>query len=632
MSVLKKASFSFFISVFLIAGFSVIFAFFGIFSMAEKYFIRPAIRKNLVQQTAFEGEMIGDLLFSLQEKFSSVLHHPSVQSGFLSAQADEIIYARSKLFGALQDSIPHLISVRFIESNGINIHYSTYEPDIIASDDNSIAYRNYTDDPKNIPFNKISVSENENCKITIDDSQDNIIFAFPFFDLFDIYRGNAVFTVSARAVFDVFIAAGKLEEQMAICPDSLGIVCGIPNNSRNEILAVISALWNNSDNNINFIESEDVSLVLVSVLTGYGFNFGRIFASSVFVVPFSGTIILLIIFFITVYLIIFFFFNFKHDNVLDLAHFGTGETFPKRHTRQKKPHDNAPHDNAPLAKAPHDNAPTFQNRDIDYMQNEYAASRSAERKGNSIPESNNAAGKELDDKVKIISGRGLLLAASFIADQKNQNPAHNSQSFSGWFDYGNNALSMEPADNSLVPDNESSEIEELELVEDDDDEQADAGVLPEQYVKESVNIEEITSRIEFSQNDELSSEGDVEIVDVEVVSPLLSMSSKNNFDDAELEEIFEKNISGKNSGGAFMYKPFSLRPGNPDILPSVSDNSNPADGAIPKEELNSSKNIIYEHEGIHYINSNSFKNNSNANEKLEENFLELVESVVNISE
>ena len=136
----------------------------------------------------------------LQNDFYSTLSSSSVKNSFNTIQTAEHIYERSKIYGTLHNSFPGLLSVRFVESNGINIHYSTYPPDIIHSDSSSVSYRNYTDDSANMPYEEIFASENETVKITHDKSTGNLIFSFPFFCPLNIYRGNAIFTVSSSTM------------------------------------------------------------------------------------------------------------------------------------------------------------------------------------------------------------------------------------------------------------------------------------------------------------------------------------------------------------------------------------------------------------------------------------------------
>jgi len=74
-------------------------------------------------------------------------------------------------------------------------------------------------------------------------------------------------------------------------------------------------------------------------------------------------------------------------------------------------------------------------------------------------------------------------------------------------------------------------------------------------------------------------------------------------------------------GSFFMFRqPFTFAPGNPELLQEAE---NQEDGA--------SGEVVYEKNGIHYINNNVFVDDENE-EELDRNFATLVESVVNNKE
>jgi hypothetical protein len=82
------------------------------------------------------------------------------------------------------------------------------------------------------------------------------------------------------------------------------------------------------------------------------------------------------------------------------------------------------------------------------------------------------------------------------------------------------------------------------------------------------------------------------------------------------DEIFElEEISNCCDGGAFLFsRPFSFFPGNPQMLQGIS--------------YDTQHDVLYEENGIHFINSSVFDSDYNGKE-LNDDFAQLVESVIN---
>ena len=106
---------------------------------------------------------------------------------------------------------------------------------------------------------------------------------------------------------------------------------------------------------------------------------------------------------------------------------------------------------------------------------------------------------------------------------------------------------------------------------------------------------------------------------------------------AELEEIVYKNSIGelKNQNVAvfFIKQPFALPSDNPELLPEVeSDLQKPATEALSRKFIDRGSSpgirseVIVEQGGIHYVNSDAV--NNSAVEKMDNDFVKLVESVV----
>lgn len=318
MTVSQKVALSLLISVFLFAGFTVL-AFTGLFDLVETRFYNPSIIKGLTEDINRDTESIQNFLSELQNRFSATLQETPVKRSFLPNQSAEDIFERTRIYGMLLESLGGLQWVRFIDAGGSRIHYSTYAQDILRQDSFSVAYRNYNGAPENLPYERIEAINRENMKITFDDRGDRIIFSFPFYDSFNIYRGTALFSLSLRAVTEQLIREGRIKvgENVSIINSPSGFVSGIPFSLENALLPVIASVWEEGILSLNPLDSaaSGITLALISSKTLQGIFVGRLVDESVFSFPGPMKVILLASFFLTLYLIVFLVLNAKQDTM-----------------------------------------------------------------------------------------------------------------------------------------------------------------------------------------------------------------------------------------------------------------------------------------------------------------------------
>jgi hypothetical protein len=314
----RKAALSLLISVFLFVGFAVL-SFTGLFDLIETHFYNPSIIKSLNREVDQDAETVGDFFTELQNRFSRTLQEIPVKRSFLPNQSAEDIFERSRLFGILQESLGGLQSIRFIDSGGSRIHYSTSGEDILRQDRLSVAYRNYNDSPGYIPYGEVSVPEQGEPKLTLDETEERILFSFPFYDSFEVYRGTALFSLSVRAVAEQLINEGriKLGEDISIRSFPPGIVSGLPYSGRNVLLPMVSSIWNEGILSLTTLDSaaSGTRMALISAKTSQGIYIGRLVDINLFSFPLGMKIILLAAFFLTLYLSIFLAFNLRQDSM-----------------------------------------------------------------------------------------------------------------------------------------------------------------------------------------------------------------------------------------------------------------------------------------------------------------------------
>ena len=317
MTALQKAVLSLLITGLLFSAFTAL-AFTGLFDQIEARFYNPTIAASITREVTQSTQAIDEFFADMQARFSQTLEEPAIQRTFLLNQSAEDIFERSRIYGLLHESIAGLQWVRFIGSGGMRIHFSTYAPDILSQDALFLTYRNFNE--PYVPYEIFAISEDGAPKIIFDGEKDRIFFAFPFYDSFDIHRGTALFSLSARAVPDMLRREGNLNfgHDILLVSNPPGFLSGAPSALIEEtLLSHISSIWGEGVFNAARLYSPEsgISLTLLSAKGSQGFFVGRFVDDDLFLVPQIMKVILLLSFFLTVYLTIFLFFNLKQDSV-----------------------------------------------------------------------------------------------------------------------------------------------------------------------------------------------------------------------------------------------------------------------------------------------------------------------------
>jgi hypothetical protein len=314
LTVSQKAALSLLITVVLFAGFTVL-AFTGLFDLVESRFYNPSVISSLTREVNADARTVDNFFTELENRFSLTLQEDSVKRSFLPNQSAEDIFERSRIYGMLLESLGGFQGVRFIDTGGSRIHYSTYQTDILRQDRFSTAYHNYADDE--FPYSRIASSDQAALKLIFDENGHRILFSLPFYDSFEVFRGTALFSLSIRAIADRLISEGRINagENVSIVSDPVGIVLGIPPVPEDALLFNISSTWNEGILSLTSMDSvSGTSLALLSTRTSHGFFMGSLIDESRFVFPQLMKIILLGAFFLTVYLTVFLLFNLRQDS------------------------------------------------------------------------------------------------------------------------------------------------------------------------------------------------------------------------------------------------------------------------------------------------------------------------------
>ena len=316
MTTSHKAALSLLISVLLFALFTVL-SFTGLFNLIEASFYNPSVTSSITNDLADNANEIEKFIVEAQARFSETLAVPAIRRSFLPNQGAEDIFERSRIYGLLAETIRGLQWVRFIDSGGSRIHFSTSASDILQQDRLSVSYRNF--DEPGFSYGIIAVEDRGMPKYTFDERGDRILFSFPFYDSFDVYRGTALFSLSAKAIADRLVSDGRIRvgQDLSIISDPNGILSGMSSQGERVLPAQVSSVWKEGWQRTARLTSPSsgLSLALITVQTERGFLVGRLVNEDMFLFPLPMKVILLISFFLTVYLTVFLLFNLRQDSV-----------------------------------------------------------------------------------------------------------------------------------------------------------------------------------------------------------------------------------------------------------------------------------------------------------------------------
>ncbi|MBP7264542.1 MAG: hypothetical protein KBB32_10215, partial [Spirochaetia bacterium] len=242
MTVGQKASLSLLVSTILAAGFAVL-AFSGVFSVVETRFFDARVRSGV--EDALESlARSADTYHSVNlERFGAVLAKDYVARSFLPNQGAEDLFQRTAAFGRLVEETPGLEGVRFLDTDGKRLHFSTFPGDIARRDELRVVYRNYGEE-NDEPFSLIAVAgRDEPPSVVSLGSSRSFVYRFPFVDALDVYRGTAVFYVSYAGLMEHLVRDGQAGLDDDPVPAGQGLLFGAPSWGGDDLLGRVAELW-----------------------------------------------------------------------------------------------------------------------------------------------------------------------------------------------------------------------------------------------------------------------------------------------------------------------------------------------------------------------------------------------------
>jgi hypothetical protein len=317
MNLPQRTILSLIVSIILFAAFSLL-AFTGLFGVVEARFYSPRVVTSLDREVEGFAQTIGTLLGDLRDRFADTLENEAVKRSFLPDQKADDTFERSRLFGLLANSLPGLRTVRFVDAGGSRIHFSTLSDDVLAQTGSSLSYRSYRDCPGVLPYREVETEEGQPFRIIFDDSDEQLIFSYPFSDSLDVYRGSALFTFSVRAITERLIRQGQIKpgEDPVLVNSPNGFLFGLPAAETGNLKYEAAAAWQENILTFSVPDYAEVEpLALISARSDVGFFVGRLVQEDVLVLPPVMRFILLASFFLTLFLAIFLLFSLRQDSV-----------------------------------------------------------------------------------------------------------------------------------------------------------------------------------------------------------------------------------------------------------------------------------------------------------------------------
>lgn len=288
-------------------------------SIVETRLYQPAVVRSLQENLNKIAASSHNWHTKNEEAFSEFIQNGFVRRTALQDQSSIDIKMRDDAAYYLMNSAAGLMGIRIIDSETLKIHYSTFSVDIVMQSDFLISYRKYGKEKNDIPFEYIAVPSGGDIKITSDTQKDLFLYCVPFYDMYQTYRGVAVFYVSSKALLTKLITEKivTLTDNIGLVNnktyDKLGLLTGLPQINSSELKEAISLNWENNFQDLTLISLKDSkNLILISKTDEYGY-LGLLCEKDLF--TFSPIIkyFLLFIAFITVFLITFLVLNIRQD-------------------------------------------------------------------------------------------------------------------------------------------------------------------------------------------------------------------------------------------------------------------------------------------------------------------------------
>ncbi|MBS7294634.1 MAG: hypothetical protein KIG96_04465 [Treponema sp.] len=278
---------------------------------------------------------ISNILKKIETDSSSYLNSPAVKSYANQNPSEKDEVTRRNLTSALFDTIEGLDGIRLIEGNGRNVHFSTYDTDVLKVDGLVKQYKNYPDLQEELGELEsemiLTDSNNPKHKIIFDSKQNRIIVSFPFYITEQTTFGSLVCYFNIYDFEQILVNSNilPLGESFDLLTDDdgtgYGFACGIPGDGKADFTKAIINSWKISSGKAdgknkgpeNLIsQSNGTNWVLLNSSNNTYFNVGWVFKANLFELPKELIYIIYVSVFVTLLLIFLLIFSLKKDYLI----------------------------------------------------------------------------------------------------------------------------------------------------------------------------------------------------------------------------------------------------------------------------------------------------------------------------
>ena len=335
-------------------AFSALFSIglFGAFVYVTKTDFIPEIEKRFyiqakVQQKEDElnnvtkgiDSYIQNILNDLENKETGYLNSSAVSSYLSQNPAESDTVERRNITEKLFYEHPALKGIRFVDKNGVNLHFSTYDrTDVAKHVGIKKYYKNYPDlveEYKELDVKKIfSEKKQPEKKIYFDESKNRFIFALPVNWLEDVYAGCFLFYFDVNSLTDSFSSEGiiRFSDNLKIISDEKyngGFVLGLPAENTEVFVESIKSSWKEknqktstgnlllANNQIEKIvtQKDGTNWVMMNSQNKNDYKLSLVVPNSFFELSNEFIYLIYLSIFISLFLVIFLIFSLKKDSV-----------------------------------------------------------------------------------------------------------------------------------------------------------------------------------------------------------------------------------------------------------------------------------------------------------------------------
>ena len=335
-------------------AFSALFSIglFGAFVYVTKTDFIPEIEKRFYTQSKVqqkEDELnnvtkgidsyIQNILNDLENKETGYLNSSAVSSYLSQNPAESDTVERRNITEKLFYEHPALKGIRFVDKNGVNIHFSTYDrTDVAKHVGIKKYYKNYPDlveEYKELDVKKIfSEKKQPEKKIYFDENKNRFILALPVNWLEDVYAGCFLFYFDVNSLTDSFSSEGiiRFSDNLKIISDEKyngGFVLGLPSENTEVFVESIKSSWKEknqktstgnlllANNQIEKIvtQKDGTNWVMMNSQNKNDYKLSLVVPNSFFELSNEFIYLIYLSIFISLFLVIFLIFSLKKDSV-----------------------------------------------------------------------------------------------------------------------------------------------------------------------------------------------------------------------------------------------------------------------------------------------------------------------------